>query len=88
MRLPILVSKKRLNIVDCLLHINPPCGVIRTTADYLLLPYSTIFADKRAYFYKNVYSFGIFGLLSSCATQPQSFVFCIVISGICPRIKQ
>jgi hypothetical protein len=39
MEISILGSKKTLNIVKLLLHIQPPCGIIRTTADYFLLPY-------------------------------------------------
>jgi hypothetical protein len=38
MEISILGSKKTLNSVECLLHSQPPCGVIRTTADYFLLP--------------------------------------------------
>jgi alkylation response protein AidB-like acyl-CoA dehydrogenase len=39
MEISILGSKKTLNNVKCSLHIKPPCGVIRTTPDYFLLPY-------------------------------------------------
>jgi hypothetical protein len=39
MEISILRSKKTLNNVMCLLHIQPPCGGIRSTADYFLLPY-------------------------------------------------
>jgi hypothetical protein len=34
------VKKKTLNIVKSLLQSQPSCGIIRTTADYFLLPYS------------------------------------------------
>jgi hypothetical protein len=38
MEISILGSKKTLSIVEFLLHSQPPCGKIRTTADYFLLP--------------------------------------------------
>jgi hypothetical protein len=41
MAISILGSKKTLNIVKSLLHMHPPCGIIRTTADYFLLPYTS-----------------------------------------------
>jgi hypothetical protein len=36
----IMGSKKTLNILQSLLNSQPSCGIIRTTADYFLLPYS------------------------------------------------
>jgi hypothetical protein len=39
MEISILRSKKTFNIVECLLHSQPPSRIIRTTADYFLLPY-------------------------------------------------
>jgi hypothetical protein len=36
-----LGSKKTINIVECFLHCQPSCGIIRTTAGYFLLPYSS-----------------------------------------------
>jgi hypothetical protein len=33
MDISILGSKKTLHIVECLLNSQPPCGIIRTTAD-------------------------------------------------------
>jgi hypothetical protein len=39
MEISILGSKKTLHIVESLLYSQPSCGIIRTTADYFLLPY-------------------------------------------------
>jgi hypothetical protein len=33
MEISILGSQKSLHIVECLLNSQPPCGIIRTTAD-------------------------------------------------------
>jgi hypothetical protein len=33
MEISFMGSKKILNIVECLLNSQPPCGMIRTTAD-------------------------------------------------------
>jgi hypothetical protein len=33
MEISFLGSKKNLHIVECLLNSQPPCGIIRTTAD-------------------------------------------------------
>jgi hypothetical protein len=40
MEISFLGSKKILHIVEYLLNSQPPCGIIRTTADEFLLPYS------------------------------------------------
>jgi hypothetical protein len=39
MEISILGSKKTSNIVECFLHSQPPCGVIRTTVDYFLFAF-------------------------------------------------
>jgi hypothetical protein len=39
MEISFLGSKKSLHIVESLLNSQPPCGIIRTTADQFLLPY-------------------------------------------------
>jgi hypothetical protein len=40
MEISILESKQTLNIVECFLDSQPPCGIFRTTADKFLLPYT------------------------------------------------
>jgi hypothetical protein len=40
MEISILGLQQSLNIVECLLNSQPPCGIIRTTDDLFFLPYS------------------------------------------------
>jgi hypothetical protein len=37
-RVQVCDRRKTLNSVECLLHSQPSCGIIRTTANYFLLP--------------------------------------------------
>jgi hypothetical protein len=39
MEISVLWSKKTLNIAETLLYSQPSCSIMKTTADYFLLPY-------------------------------------------------
>jgi hypothetical protein len=46
MEISIVVSKITLIIVKCLLHSQPPCGIIRTTDDFFIWPYFFFFIQQ------------------------------------------